>query len=70
MMKDVLPKEMKISKEARECVQECVSEYIAFITWKACEIVKENRRSVIVGEDIVQSMNELLFSNYVPIVDM
>jgi histone H3/H4 len=30
-MKNALPPSAKVSKEAKECVQECVSEYIAFI---------------------------------------
>jgi nuclear transcription Y subunit beta len=32
IMKQALPKDAKISKEARETVQECVSEFISFIT--------------------------------------
>ena len=70
IMKDALPKETKISKEARECVQECVSEFIAFITVEACEIVKEERRKTIVGEDILRAMKDLHFSNYVPVIEM
>ena len=32
IMKQALPKDAKIAKEARETVQECVSEFISFIT--------------------------------------
>ncbi len=32
IMKEALPRDAKISKEARETVQECVSEFISFIT--------------------------------------
>ena len=38
IMKNALPSDTKISKEARECVQECVSEFIAFITCECCDI--------------------------------
>ena len=31
-MKKVVPHSGKVAKEARECVQECVSEFISFIT--------------------------------------
>lgn len=31
-MKKSLPENAKIAKEAKECVQECVSEFISFIT--------------------------------------
>ena len=32
IMKKSLPQNAKISKEAKECVQQCVSEFIAFVT--------------------------------------
>lgn len=32
IMKSVLPPEGKISKDAKECVQECLTEFIGFIT--------------------------------------
>jgi histone H3/H4 len=31
-MKQALPDNAKIAKEAKECMQECVSEFISFIT--------------------------------------
>jgi Histone-like transcription factor (CBF/NF-Y) and archaeal histone len=32
IMKNALPENAKIAKDAKECVQECVTEFIAFIT--------------------------------------
>lgn len=32
IMKQALPENAKIAKEAKECMQECVSEFISFIT--------------------------------------
>jgi histone H3/H4 len=40
-MKKALPENAKIAKEAKECVQECVSEFISFIT---SEGKRETRR--------------------------
>jgi histone H3/H4 len=31
-MKSALPENVKVAKEAKECMQECVSEFISFIT--------------------------------------
>ena len=31
-MKNALPENAKVAKEAKECMQECVSEFISFIT--------------------------------------
>ncbi len=65
IMKESLSKDTKISKEARECVQECVSEFIAFITCEACEITKEEKRKTINGDDIIRAMKELNFEDYI-----
>ena len=69
IMKAALPIDTKISKEARECVQECVSEFIAFITCEACEITFCEKRKTINGEDIIKSMKELNFQDYLENVE-
>ena len=68
-MKEALSKEYKISKDARECVQECVSEFIAFITCEACEITKDEKRKTINGDDIVKAMTDLNFADYLDNVE-
>lgn len=37
IMKGALPENAKIAKEAKECMQECVSEFISFITSEGTE---------------------------------
>lgn len=64
-MKQALPKEAKISKEARETVQECVSEFISFITSEACEKCKSNNRKTINGDDLLFALNQLGFDRYI-----
>lgn len=56
---------MKIAKDARECVQECVSEFISFITSEASERCYLEKRKTINGEDILFAMTTLGFDNYV-----
>ena len=68
-MKSALPGDTKISKEARECVQECVSEFIAFITCESCELTTAEKRKTINGEDIIKSMENLNFVQYLEIVE-
>ena len=34
-MKKMIPSNGKIAKEAKQCVQECVSEFISFVTSEA-----------------------------------
>ncbi|KAL7422811.1 transcriptional activator hap3 [Cryptotrichosporon argae] len=64
IMKNSLPRTAKISKEAKECVQECVSEFISFITSEAAEKCTTEKRKTINGEDILISMRALGFDNY------
>merc|ERR1719493_409580 len=65
VMKKVVPQSGKVAKEARECVQECVSEFISFITSEASERCQAEKRKTINGEDILFAMSTLGFDNYV-----
>ncbi|KAI1784656.1 histone-fold-containing protein [Ganoderma leucocontextum] len=64
IMKGSVPLTAKISKEAKECVQECVSEFISFITSEAAEKCQMEKRKTIGGEDILYAMATLGFENY------
>ena len=65
IMKKALPPNAKISKDAKECVQECVSEFISFITSEACEKCLSERRKTINGDDLLHAMNTLGFEKYI-----
>ncbi|KAI0784080.1 histone-fold-containing protein [Abortiporus biennis] len=64
IMKSSVPSTAKISKEAKECVQECVSEFISFITSEAAEKCQMEKRKTIGGEDILYAMATLGFEDY------
>ena len=55
----------QIAKDAKECVQECVSEFISFITSEASERCHQEKRKTINGEDILFAMSTLGFESYV-----
>ncbi|XP_074094217.1 nuclear factor Y-box B [Cotesia typhae] len=65
IMKKAIPEAGKIAKDARECVQECVSEFISFITSEASDRCFMEKRKTINGEDILFAMTTLGFDNYV-----
>ena len=44
IMKTALPENAKIAKEAKECMQECVSEFISFITSEGMSIYHRCRK--------------------------
>lgn len=67
-MKSVLSDKLKISKEAKSLVEECVTEFICFITSEASEKCKREKRKTINSEDLLTVMNHLGFENYVVIL--
>lgn len=56
---------MQIAKDAKECMQECVSEFISFITSEASERCAQEKRKTINGEDVLFAMSTLGFDPYV-----
>ncbi|RCK59506.1 Transcriptional activator HAP3 [Candida viswanathii] len=68
IMKTTLPPTAKVSKDAKECMQECVSEFISFITSEASDKCLKEKRKTINGEDILYSMYDLGFENYAEVL--
>ena len=68
VMRHSLPKNAKISKDAKECMQECVSEFISFITSQAAEKCLIEKRKTLNGEDILYSLYSLGFENYAEVL--
>jgi len=65
IMKKSLPNNAKIAKDAKETVQECVSEFISFITSEASDKCQREKRKTINGEDLLWAMTTLGFEDYV-----
>mmetsp|Transcript_9170 Transcript_9170/g.37629 ORF Transcript_9170/g.37629 Transcript_9170/m.37629 type:complete len:244 (+) Transcript_9170:117-848(+) len=65
IMKRVLPPNEKIAKDAKEAVQECVSEFICFLTSEASDRCQTEKRKTINGDDLVWAMGTLGFDDYV-----
>lgn len=65
IMKKAIPENGKIAKDARECIQECVSEFISFITSEAIDRSHSENRKTVNGDDILHAMQTLGFDNYV-----
>lgn len=68
LMKTTLPPTAKVSKDAKECMQECVSEFISFITSEASDKCLGEKRKTINGEDVLYLMNSLGFENYAEVL--
>ncbi|GAB4843589.1 hypothetical protein Ancab_013553 [Ancistrocladus abbreviatus] len=64
IMKHILPPNAKISKEGKETMQECVSEFIAFVTGEASDKCRKERRKTVNGDDICWALGNLGFDEY------
>ncbi|GIL68458.1 hypothetical protein Vafri_21731 [Volvox africanus] len=64
IMKKALPSNAKIAKDAKETVQECVSEFISFITSEASDKCQREKRKTINGDDLLWAMTTLGFEEY------
>jgi len=65
IMKMSIPENAKIAKDAKECVQECVSEFVSFVTSEASDRCHQEKRKTINGEDLLFAMSSLGFDSYV-----
>lgn len=65
IMKAAIHLNLKISKDAKKLMDECVTEFICFVTSEASEKCKRERKKTINGDDILTVMNLLGFENYV-----
>ncbi|XP_073145025.1 nuclear transcription factor Y subunit B-4-like [Henckelia pumila] len=64
IMKQILPRNAKISKEGKETMQECASEFISFVTSEASEKCNRENRKTVNGDDICWALSSLGFDHY------
>ncbi|KAL3508363.1 hypothetical protein ACH5RR_027764 [Cinchona calisaya] len=65
IMRRILPVHAKISDDAKEVIQECVSHYVNFITSEANERCHREHRKTVAAEDVIFAHANLGFDNYV-----
>ncbi|XP_008343495.3 nuclear transcription factor Y subunit B-3-like [Malus sylvestris] len=65
IMKKALPTNGKIAKDAKDTVQECVSEFISFVTSEASDKCQKEKRKTINGDDLLWAMATLGFEDYI-----
>ncbi|XP_054778123.1 transcriptional activator hap3-like [Prosopis cineraria] len=65
IMKKVLPQKARITTEVKETIEQCLTEFVAFITSEAAEKCNNDNRFMLTGDDIVWALARLGFDNYV-----
>ncbi|KAK8543017.1 hypothetical protein V6N13_136436 [Hibiscus sabdariffa] len=64
IMKQILPPSAKVSKEAKQTMQECATEFISFVTGEASDKCRKENRKTVNGDDICWALGALGFDNY------
>lgn len=64
IMRRILPPHAKISDDAKETIQECVTEFISFITGEANAKCNQEFRKTVTPEDVLKAMGTLGLDNY------
>ncbi|KAF4359415.1 hypothetical protein G4B88_008430 [Cannabis sativa] len=64
IMKGILPGTAKISKEGKQTMQECATEFISFVTGEASDKCHKENRKTVNGDDICWALTALGFDNY------
>ncbi|KAM0994883.1 hypothetical protein PS2_010377 [Malus domestica] len=64
IMKQILPPRAKISKEAKQTMQECATEFLSFVTGEASDKCHKENRKTVNGDDICWALSALGFDNY------
>ncbi|KAI3774389.1 hypothetical protein L1987_48942 [Smallanthus sonchifolius] len=63
IMKQILPPTAKISKQAKDTIQECASEFISFMTGEASERCRKENLKTVNGDDICWALASLGFDD-------
>lgn len=65
IVKEALPEGVSISKEARTGLAKAASVFVLYVTSAATNIVKNNKRKALTGQDILEAMSDIEFDRFV-----
>ncbi|GEQ67102.1 hypothetical protein JCM33374_g765 [Metschnikowia sp. JCM 33374] len=66
---EVLPKDIAISKEAREAITECSIEFIMILSTQSNDIAEKEAKKTIASDHVIKALDELGFHNYLDIIN-
>lgn len=70
IMKQILPPNAKVSKEAKERMQECATEFIGFVTSEASNKCHKENRKTVNGDDVCWALSSVGLDNYSDVTAM
>lgn len=66
---EILPKDVAISKEAREAITECSIEFIMILSTQLNDIAEKETKKTIASDHVIKALDELGFHNYLDIIN-
>lgn len=65
IVKEALPDGVAISKEARTGLAKAASVFVLYVTSAATNIVKNNKKKTLTGQDVLEAMKDIEFDRFV-----
>jgi len=65
IIKDCLPNNCKVSKEANAAIAKAASVFVLYTTSSANAVAQKNKRKNISGQDVIAAMTEMEFDKFV-----
>lgn len=69
IISEILPKDIAISKDAREAITECSVEFIMMLSTQSNDIAEKEAKKTIASDHVVKALEELDFNNYLTIIN-
>ncbi|KAG7195502.1 negative cofactor 2 transcription regulator complex subunit ncb2 [Scheffersomyces spartinae] len=69
IISEIMPKEIAISKEARDAITDCAIEFIMLLSSQLNEIAEKEAKKTIASDHVVKALEELDFKNYLEIIN-
>lgn len=68
ILSEILPKDIAVSKEAREAITECSIEFIMILSTQLNEIAEKEAKKTIASDHVVKALEELGFHSYLEVI--
>ncbi|EGV66743.1 histone-fold-containing protein [Yamadazyma tenuis ATCC 10573] len=68
ILSEILPKDIAVSKEAREAITECSIEFIMILSTQSNDIAEKEAKKTIASDHVVKALEELGFHGYLEVI--
>lgn len=69
ILSEILPKDIAVSKEAREAITECSIEFIMILSTQLNDIAEKEAKKTIASDHVVKALEELGFHKYLEVIN-